>query len=73
MTPTSANGSSQRPLATESISGRMETDTKVNGSIASNMDKVRTFLQMETPLPEFMFMENQKDKASTSGKMAAYI
>lgn len=47
-TPTLGSGNVQELMVTEFMFGKMETDTKVNGKIVSNMDLERTSLVMET-------------------------
>ena len=69
----SANGGSQRPLAMVSICGKMETGTKANGRIALSMAKDRTSSLTETASPALTLWANPKVKASTSGRMVAFI
>ena len=66
------NGGSQKQLATEFINGKMEINTKVNGQIASSMDRAQIFSQMETYSPDHIDKESLKDLANTNGRMVAF-
>ena len=47
-TATWDSGTKAKPMATESISGKMETDTKGHGRTVSSTGKARTFLRTVT-------------------------
>ena len=46
---------------------------KVSGTIVSNMDKALIYSPTGTATQAYMLEENLMGKASTNGKMAAYI
>lgn len=58
-------------MDTESTHGLMETVSKANLKIASNMDKVWSVSRMVTFTKDFMLLVSPQDLANTTGLMAA--
>ena len=72
-TRTSANGDNQKLQAMVFISGKMAIGMKESGTIVSNMDKALISSPTVTATQAYMLEESPMGKASTNGKMAAYI
>ena len=70
---TSANGDNQKLQVMVSISGRMAIGTRESGRIVSNMDKALISSPTGTATQAYILEVNPMGKASTNGKMAAYI
>jgi len=57
-------------MATVFINGKMETNMKENGSLASNMDKVLTFSQIQILTLDNTSLVNLMVMVNTSGETA---
>jgi len=71
-TATSGNGTSRKPRAMASISGKMAIDTKESGKTASSMGKGRTFLRTAIAFQALTIWASLKDRANTNGRMEAF-
>jgi hypothetical protein len=67
----SENGSSVKLMDTECTHGLMETVTKANLKIASNMDKVWNVSRMVTFTKDFMFLASLQVLANITGRTGA--
>jgi hypothetical protein len=68
-TAISASGWSRRHMAMACTLGKMEIDTKVNGTYVSSMAQALTFFRTVIHTPENTRMESHMEKVSTLGKM----
>jgi hypothetical protein len=69
---TSVSGPLLKLTVTEYITGRMVTDTKVNGRCASSMVRAQIALQMEMFTRDRMLMANPMVRVNTSGPPVKY-
>jgi hypothetical protein len=68
----SDSGKIVKQMVTESISGRMETDSKDPGKIASSTEKALIYLLTVMFIQVYTPLESQRDKECISGKMDRY-
>jgi len=62
------SGRSLRPMATEFILGKTETDMRENGTCVSNMELALTFSRTWILTPGNTKMENRMEKVNTLGR-----